>query len=476
MAFFSYAWTNEAHKARVLALVNRLRHDGVNALIDQVNLQDGEDTYQFMERIATDPKLKKVVAVCDKTYAEKVDARKGGSGTEGTIMSPEVYAQIGDGPKKYVAVVFEVNEHGQAYVPTMFATRLYIDMSTDDKLEQNYLRLLRFLWDRPEPEVPLGEPPAILFETHPASVAAQAKGMLVRSAVERGRGVLTPWKEFTDTVIAPLSVFTAPWQGQQWDVRQALSQLETMRGPRDALAETVRFLIREDALRASMLVELFQALGNLPLAQARDWGVQPEATAHTRLAVIELVLYVVAVLIQEGRPDLLRDVLLSDYLEENNGDTHLTEFGFIRRDVQWFDQTYNDAFSTRWISPAGEWLKNRANLETVSWKDVMQADALLHLQSQVWRLSRGAQSGTWPRMNIWFAVTGPYWRYDKFILFLKFASQTYLRNWLPMFGAEDVKAFRELLESKGNGGENLLRFPQGEGIYALALEDIGTRG
>lgn len=279
MAFFSYAWTTEAHKARVLALVNRLRHDGVNALIDQVNLRDGEDTIQFMERIATDPRLRKVVAVCDKNYAEKVDARKGGSGTEGTIMSPEVYKQIGEGPNKYVAVVFEVSEHDEAYVPTMFATRLYIDMSTDDKLEQNYLRLLRFLYDRPEPEVPVGKPPAVLFETHPVSVAALAKGMLVRSAVERNRGVTTPWKEFVETVIDPLRAFTAPWKGQNWDVQSALDQLKTTRGPRDALADTVRFLSREGALRASMVVELFQALGNLPHAQAREWGVQLEATA-----------------------------------------------------------------------------------------------------------------------------------------------------------------------------------------------------
>lgn len=477
MAFFSYAWTTEAHKARVLALVNRLRVDGVDALIDQVNLREGEDTIHFMERIANDPKLKKVVAVCDKNYTDKVNARRGGSGTEGTIMSPQVYKQIGDGPQKYVAVVFEVDEHSNGYVPTMFATRLYIDMSTDDLLAKNYLRLLRFLWDRPEPEVPLGKPPALLFETHPASVAAQAKGMLVRSAVERGRGVITPWKEFVQTVIDPLRAFTAPWAGQNWDIASALSQLENTRGPRDALAETVRFLVRENALRASMIIEPFQLLGNLSRTQEREWGVPSEATAHSRLAVIELVLYVIAVLIQERQPELLREVLMSDYLEEYHGQMNLTEFGFLQQDTNWFDRTYNAASPTKWVSPTGRWLSERATLETVGWQEVMQADALLHFQTQLRRLITNQQNPSRHRIATWYAATGPYWQGpSNFTLFLKFASRAFLQTWLPVFGVENPEAFRAALEARTANGGPWIQFPHdSNGAYALSFDEVATR-
>lgn len=239
LTFISYAWTSERHMERVLELRNRLRRDGVDALIDQMNLQPGEDAIHFMERIATDPNLKKVIAVCDKKYAERVDAREKGSGIEGTIMSTEVYKQIGEGPRKYVAVVFETNAKGDGYVPTMFASKLYIDMSTDDLLNQNYLRLLRFLTDRPEPEVPIGKPPAVLFETHPASAEALAKGMLVRLAVEQRRGIITPWKEFVTAVVNPLRAFTSPIKNRRLDVQDALQQLENTRGSRDALAETI---------------------------------------------------------------------------------------------------------------------------------------------------------------------------------------------------------------------------------------------
>jgi TIR domain len=473
MAFFSYAWTTEAHKARVLNLVKRLRGDGVNALIDQVDLRDGEDIVHFMERIATDPKLNKVVAVCDRNYAEKVDARTGGSGTEGTIMSPEVYGQIGEGPNKYVAVVFEVDALRRGYVPTMFATRLYIDMSTDDLLEQHYLRLLRFLFDRPEPPTPLGKPPAILFEDHPASVASLAKGLLVRAAVERGRGVMTPWQEFTEVVVDALRAFTAPMSDRQWDIQKAVRQLDATTGSRDALAETVRYLSREGQLRGPMLVDLFQTLGNLPQDQARMWETPLEATAHTRLAVTELVLYVTAVLIQEGRPDPLREVLLSDYLAEYHGQQRLVAFDFLQQDVRWFDDQYNRVFGTRWISPVAEWLKGRCTLATVGWRDVMQADALLHLQTQLRPLNPGEMR------SFWWGPTGAYWGTEgQFPLFLRMTSQAFLTNWLPLFGVEQVAQLRTMVNARNPDGSSLLRFDsQGRGSprSALSLDELGTR-
>jgi len=477
VVFFSYAWTSEAHKERVLGLRNRLRSDGVDALIDQVNLRDGEDTFHFMERIATDPKLKKVVAVCDRNYAEKVDARKGGSGTEGSIMSPEVYGQIGDGPNKYVAVVFEKRDDGQAYVPTMFATRLYIDMSTDDLLAQNYLRLLRFLFDRPEPEVPIGTPPAVLFETDPTSVAALSKGMLLRSTVERGRRVTTPWKEFMTAVLGPLRAFTAPWKDQHWDIGDALKQLGTTVGARDALVDTVRFLVREDALKSGMLVELFQALGNLTYEQAELWGVQTEATAHTRLAVTELVLYVVAVLIQEGRPDLLREVLTSDYLWVYQGEERLTEFGFLQQDVSWFDETYNAASKTQWTSPRAEYMKRRATVESLPWKEILQADALLHLQTHLRERTGSMQNGAWYGVQTWYGQLGPYWgREGKFTLFLRCASQAFLQDWLPVFGLPSAEAIRAVVNNRSGDPRAVFPFPRDANFSAaMALAELGTR-
>jgi SEFIR domain len=47
--------------------------------IDKWDLKEGHDAIQFMEKMVTDPEIKKVIMVLDRRYAEKADDRKGGA-------------------------------------------------------------------------------------------------------------------------------------------------------------------------------------------------------------------------------------------------------------------------------------------------------------------------------------------------------------------------------------------------------------
>jgi hypothetical protein len=84
----------EEHVQRIMDLATRLRQDGVDVTIDRWDLKEGHDKYAFMERMVTDPSIQKVLVVCDKMYAEKADARRGGVGTETQIISQEIYQQV----------------------------------------------------------------------------------------------------------------------------------------------------------------------------------------------------------------------------------------------------------------------------------------------------------------------------------------------------------------------------------------------
>ncbi|MBZ9714909.1 toll/interleukin-1 receptor domain-containing protein [Deinococcus multiflagellatus] len=472
-AFFSYAWTSEAHKARVKALVDRLRVDGVDAMLDQTHLRDGDDLYHFMERIASDPLLKKVVAVCDQRYQVKVDGREGGSGTEGSIMSPEVYAQIGEGPNKYVAVVFETDDRGRGYVPAMFASRLHIDMSTDELLDRNYDRLLRFLHDRPEPPVPIGTPPAFLFEDDPGDVQIHAKARLVRQAVERGRGVLTPWAEFRDAVLAVFDRFHSPSSNGHYDAQIAAQQLTLTLPARDALVDVVRFLVREDLLTVRMLLGLLEPLGNLWWRHRTQWKVQPEETAHTRMAVMELTLYLAAVLMQEDRPDLLGGLLAAPYLARQWDEQVATEFGFLRKDTRYLARAFpgrvtqeDEAQLTHLV------LSDRATLQSVSWDDLMQADALLTVGSMA---ERRLQPDRYPEAAVWRPALPYAWRAQKLPLFLRLNSRAEIERWLPVFRVPDVATFL-------NTFDQIIRIPGASGVlgganprHTFDQSNIGTR-
>ncbi len=91
--FISYSWTPEQHRQWVLELAKRLVSHGIDVILDVWHLKPGQDKYVFMERMVTDPQVKRVLIICNRSYQEKADGRTGGVGTESQIISPEVSIQ-----------------------------------------------------------------------------------------------------------------------------------------------------------------------------------------------------------------------------------------------------------------------------------------------------------------------------------------------------------------------------------------------
>ena len=72
--FLSYAWESEEHQDWVRKFAARLRRDGVDAILDQWDLDLGDNRFLFMDRIAS---VDSVVIVCTPRYAEKSNAPRG---------------------------------------------------------------------------------------------------------------------------------------------------------------------------------------------------------------------------------------------------------------------------------------------------------------------------------------------------------------------------------------------------------------
>jgi hypothetical protein len=118
-AFISYSWSSLAHEAFIKELATDLTEYGIHVVYDKWDLQEGDDKYAFMEQMVTDEAIDKVILVCDREYADKADARKGGVGAETQIVSKEVYEKVGggDSPRRFVAIATELDDHGEAYLP-----------------------------------------------------------------------------------------------------------------------------------------------------------------------------------------------------------------------------------------------------------------------------------------------------------------------------------------------------------------------
>lgn len=158
--FISYSWSSDK---LVLDLAKRLVSHGVDVVLDKWELREGQDKYAFMERSVNDPEITKVLIICDKAYAQKANDRTGGVGDETVIISSEIYGNMRQ--EKFIPVIAERDEDGEPYVPAYIKTRIYINLSDPDTYEEEYEKLLRNIYEKPQYSKPrLGKKPEWLDE------------------------------------------------------------------------------------------------------------------------------------------------------------------------------------------------------------------------------------------------------------------------------------------------------------------------
>ena len=129
-AFISYSWTSTDF---ALSLAERLRNDGIDAIIDKWDLSIGNDKHAFMESMVTDDSIDYVLMLCDKTYKDKADSRTGGVGEEAQIISSEVYGKVKQ--SKFIPVIVEKDENGKEYTPVYLKSLIYVDLSQTSDYE-----------------------------------------------------------------------------------------------------------------------------------------------------------------------------------------------------------------------------------------------------------------------------------------------------------------------------------------------------
>lgn len=145
-AFISYSWTTPKHQAMIRKMAERLISDGIEVVFDLYDLKEGDDKYTFMERMVTDEEVSHVLVFSDKRYAEKSNERRDGVGSESQIISTEVYQRVKQ--SKFVPIVCEFDEDQNPYLPIFLQSRIWIDFSSSEAVNQNWERLIRLLYDK----------------------------------------------------------------------------------------------------------------------------------------------------------------------------------------------------------------------------------------------------------------------------------------------------------------------------------------
>ncbi|HET9285633.1 MAG TPA: TIR domain-containing protein [Candidatus Angelobacter sp.] len=139
--FISYSHDSEDHKARVLALSNRLRSDGVDATIDQYEVSPPEGWPVWMEQQIRESNF--VLVVCTETYLRRAERREESGKGHGvmweSVLSYQQIYDAGSRNEKFIPVLLEGGDRSNIPAPLKSATSY--DCSTEEGYFELYARL-----------------------------------------------------------------------------------------------------------------------------------------------------------------------------------------------------------------------------------------------------------------------------------------------------------------------------------------------
>ncbi len=342
-----------------------------------------------MERMVQDPVVSHVLIYCDREYVEKANARKRGVGTEAQIISQQVYEKLDQ--QKFIAIFCKMDDSGEPYLPTFLASRIGIDFSSDERVNENWEQLIRALHGKPRFEKPrLGGIPAYLEDDSARpSLPTVGKFASLREALLNSRPSAAALRlTFLDTAMEYAEGFRISEELSQEELESRMEQdLHALVPLRDQLVDWVLLeatTVDDGALLETLtdFLEKCLSLKYRTPAMTRWNDVWWETQ---NIFVYEMFLYAVAVLIKTNRFGVLHDVLSGSYLRPEtavSGGKH-----FCRIDE--FDgyssllQAKNDRAKNRRISPVADLIKARATRKDLPFEDIMQADLTVFISELI---------------------------------------------------------------------------------------------
>ena len=155
-AFISYSWDDDVHATWVRELAKRLRSDGVDVSLDRWVAVPGDQLPAFMERAIRENQF--VVIICTPRYKRRADAREGGVGYEGDIMTAEVMTS--QNHRKFIPVL-RSGTYPEA-APSWLLGKYHINLTGEPYSERYYEDLVRTLLGIREIAPPIGKPLATI--------------------------------------------------------------------------------------------------------------------------------------------------------------------------------------------------------------------------------------------------------------------------------------------------------------------------
>lgn len=400
--FISYSWHPEENKIRVQRLAERLMQDGVNVILDIWDLKHGHDKYVFMEQMVKDPDIKKVLVICNEDYALKADARKGGVGTESTIMSGDIYSLAEQ--TKFIPILMEW-KNGKPCLPTFLKSRMYIDMSSNETYELGYDQLLRDIYSKPLLRKPaLGKMPSYLEADEPVLLSTAREQQKLKEKIDQSSDLQTWIARYCDKIIESLDQFKVTFSGGKTCdlielVEKSISSMQVVNNDFIAFVDTVA---SNSECNGKQFVDFFEKL--LQYYEDKDIELASSTDSwHLR----------------------------NDNYRFFNYELFLSFTAIFQKHNYTLDYYKNKGYSSS--SQVAILMNNYGGDKFASWVEV---DILLYYLSLIY-----GKPGD--RMSMWYPTLSIYNR--AFEILPKMASMRYFEKAKVMFGVADKDSFKTLI-------------------------------
>ncbi|EME8275092.1 TIR domain-containing protein, partial [Enterococcus faecium] len=276
--FISYSWSSDEHKEKVVRLAEELMHLGIDVILDEWDLNPGQDKYEFMEQIVTDSSLDKVLIITDRVYAEKADKRQGGVGTETQIITPSLYEDLGE--NKFIPIIFEKDKDtGKAFLPTYAKSRIYIDLSSDQVYQQGIEQLVRDIYEKPARIKPkLGKAPSYILEDKIDTFKIERKAEDVEYALNKGaKRISFALKDYFDNFVKELDKLEVKENAGESIDAASLRMIDESLPFRQSYEKVLNAFVKADSVDSEFISDFFEDFYNKINQMEKKDKLAPEA-------------------------------------------------------------------------------------------------------------------------------------------------------------------------------------------------------
>lgn len=388
--FLSYSWTTPEHRDQVRQWAERLMSDGVEVVIDIFDLKEGQDKFHFMERMITDSSITNVLLLSDSRYTSRANEREAGVGTESQIISSEIYGKVAQ--SKFVPIVCEFNEAGEPWLPAFITSRIFIDFSSAEAVNQNWEQLVRFLFGKPlYKKPPLGNPPSyLLANTETSHAPLLGKFATLKQALSVSSrttsGVRADFLEACFEFGVQFKILKDPQLTSDALAKQLLLDLTELKVLRDVITDWV-LLESSTSGNDTLRDDLFTCLEQLLVLKSRPESMSSWQEAWfegLNVFVYQTFLYIVAALLKTRSYVLLGEVLGSSFMKPRS------ELYSSTRRFGGVDLFYGHSEllgralqegNQRLHSPAAQLIVRQADRQDLPFIDLLQAELIVFLKA-----------------------------------------------------------------------------------------------